>query len=70
MFFQIARETMILHYLLIIYMKKICSHVRKSHLEIKKLRKIRNLKNKKLRNLHCISFFGTVFGKNCTALNQ
>jgi hypothetical protein len=51
------------------YMKKLCSHVRKSHLEIKKLRKLRDLKNKKLRkfkilrNCHCISFFAlcTVF---------
>ena len=53
------------YYLLIIYMKKLCSHVPKSHLEIKKLRKFRNLKTKKLRKLkkfamyfifwHCIS---------------
>jgi hypothetical protein len=43
------------YYLLMIYMKKLCSHVGKSHLEIKKLR---NLKNKKLRN---VSFFCTVF---------
>ena len=56
-------------------MKKLCSHVRKSHLEIKKLRKLRNLE-KKLRNLHCIFFcncisvFGTVFRENCTALSQ
>jgi hypothetical protein len=27
------------YYLLIIYMKKLCSHVRKSHLEIKKVKK-------------------------------
>ena len=34
------------YYLLIIYMKKLRSYVRKSHLAIKKLRKLRNLKNK------------------------
>jgi hypothetical protein len=39
------------------------TNVRKSHLEVKKWRKLRNLKNRKLRkfeklrNLHCISFF-------------
>jgi hypothetical protein len=27
------------YYLLIIYMKKLCSHVHKSHLEIKKIKK-------------------------------
>ena len=30
------------YYLLIIYMKKLCSHVRKSHLEIKKIKKFEN----------------------------
>jgi hypothetical protein len=58
------------YYLVIIYMKKLCSHVGKSHLEIKKLR---NLKNKKLRN---ISFFALYFIfwhcilKNCTVHSQ
>jgi hypothetical protein len=58
------------YYLLTTYMKKWCSHVRKSHLEIKKIKKIKKLENRKLRNLHCISFFGIVFRKNCTALSQ
>ena len=55
-------------------MKKLCSHVLRSHLAIKKFEKF---KFKKLRNLHfisfylhCISFFGTVFQKNCTAPSQ
>jgi hypothetical protein len=59
------------YYLLKIYMKKLCSHELRSHLAIKKFEKF---KFKKLRNLrfislylHCISFFGTVFQKNCTA---
>ena len=41
-FFQIARETILYHYLSLIYMKKLFS-------QIKKLRKLRNLKNKKLK---------------------
>jgi hypothetical protein len=65
-------------YLLITYMKKLCSHVRKSHLEIKKLR---NLKNKKLRKFkklrnNCTVFlffapyfiFCSVFQKHCAAV--
>jgi hypothetical protein len=47
--FQIARETILL--LINNIHEKLCSHVRKSHLEIKKSRKLRNLKNKKLRKL-------------------
>jgi hypothetical protein len=42
-FLQIARETILL--LLIICMKKLCSYVRKSHLEIKKYEKLRKLRN-------------------------
>jgi hypothetical protein len=40
--FQIAQEPN--YYLLIIYLKKLCIHVRKSHLEIKKIKT--NLKNR------------------------
>jgi hypothetical protein len=36
-FFEIARDAIL--FLLMIYMKKLCSHVRKSHLEIKKIKK-------------------------------
>ena len=56
------------HYLLIIYMKNLCSHVLKSH-AIKKFEKLRNLHCISF-FLHCISFFGTVFQKNCTAPSQ
>jgi predicted AAA+ superfamily ATPase len=67
MFFQIARETILL--LINNIHEKICSHVRKSLLEIRKLRKLRNLKNKKIKKikkikkfaLSDISFFCTVF---------
>jgi hypothetical protein len=48
-------------YLLIIYMKKLCSHVCKSHLEIKNLRKLRNLKNKKLRKLKKLKWKSSPF---------
>jgi hypothetical protein len=70
MFFQIAGETILL--LIINVHEKLCSHVRKSHLEIKKLRNLENKKLRKLRNLHCVSFFSvcTIFRKYCTALSQ
>ena len=48
-FFQIARETILL-YLLIIYMTKLYSHVSKSHLEIKKLKKIKKFEKLKIKN--------------------
>jgi hypothetical protein len=60
MFFQIARETILL------LINNIHEKIMQSRLRNKKLRKFK--KNFKLRNLHCISFFDTVFQKNCTAL--
>jgi hypothetical protein len=45
-FFQIAQKPY--YYLFIIYMKKLCSHVRKSHLEIKKIKKFEKKKIKKI----------------------
>jgi hypothetical protein len=65
---QIKRGLLCAHALIGLY------RIFKSHLAIKKFEK---LKFKKLRNLHfvsfylhCISFFGTVFQKNCTAPSQ
>ena len=49
-FFQFARETILQYYLLIIYIKKLCSHVRKSHLQIKKLEKKIKKISKKFKN--------------------
>ena len=68
-FFQIARETIPL---LINNMHE--TIMQTSHLAIKKFEKLKFIK---LRNLHCISFYlhcisflGTVFRKNCTAPRQ
>ena len=49
-----SRETILL-LIIIIYMKKLCSHVHKSHLEIKKIKKI--LKNRKFFVFNFLEYF-------------
>ena len=69
-FFQIAQQTIYCD-LLIIHMKKLCSHVRKSHLEIKKIEKFgKKRKLRKIKKFALYFFFCTVFRENCTALSQ
>jgi hypothetical protein len=57
------------YYLLKIYMKKLCSHVLRSHLAIKKFEKF---KFKKLRNLRFISLYLHCISKklHCPQVNQ